>query len=331
MGKQRNSNAAAWLSNQKNKPSVDTDPLLLDQSKQDTKLNYKVLSDTLVILDDEKASAYIELPVFKGERDIIQSHVQRLFDEMRKGHFNPLLVILSSCEFQGVVYKINGQHTCWAKFYCEGYAPQVREIRYRVETEEDLRQLYATYDRGMGRSDAHLTMVELANNPHLRDIPSNVIKLAISGLKFWNFSSSGDRRRCSPQDVATLSTEKYLNLFLTVCGFIREHIESSRDAKFARRVSVVAALFETFSKVQGASTEFWTPVINGIGLNTKEDPRYQLRAFLLSVKVHTAVSRRERSVSDEELYNHCIPAFNKWRKGDKVKSIRPTHERVRAV
>lgn len=331
MSKQRNSSASAWLANQKNKPSIDTDPLLHYQDKQDTKLNYKVLSDTTVILDEEKAASYIELPVFKGEREINEQNVQRLYDEMCKGTFNPLLVILSSCEFEGVTYKINGQHTCWAKYYCEGYTPQVREIRYRVETEEDLRQLYATYDRNMGRSDAHLTMVELANNPHLRDIPNNIIKLATAGLKFWNFTSSADRRRCSPQDIASLATEKHLNLFLTVCGFIREHIEGNRDAQFARRVAVIAAMFETFNKAATAAIEFWQPVINGINLNSKEDPRYLLRAFLLSVKVNSASSRRERSVTDEELYNHCVPMFNKWRKGEKSKIIRPTQERVRAV
>lgn len=331
MARQRNSAAAAWLSNQKNKPSIDVDPLLLDQNNQDTKLNYKVLSDTVVALDEEKAAAYIELPVFKGERDITDSHVQRLFDEMRKGHFNPLLVILSSCEFQGVVYKINGQHTCWAKYYCDGYTPQVREIRYRVETEEDLRQLYATYDRGMGRSDAHLTMVELANNPHLRDIPNNVIKLATSGIKFWNFESSADRRRCSPQDIASLVTERHLTLFLSVCSFIRDNIEGSRDAQFCRRVAIIAAMFETFSKVAGASSEFWTSVVTGLNLNSKEDPRHQLRAFLLSVKVNSAVNSRSRSVTDEDMYNHCIPAFNKWRKGEKIKALRSTAERVRAV
>lgn len=331
MSKQRNSSAAAWLANQKNKPSVDIDPLILNQESKDTKLNYKVISDTLVILDDEKASSYIELPVFKGEREVTESHVQRLFDEMRKGHFNPLLVVLSSCEFQGVVYKINGQHTCWAKFYCEGYTPQVREIRYRVDSEEDLRQLYATYDRGMGRSDAHLTMVELANNHHLRDVPNNVLKLVTSGMKFWIFSSSSDRRRCSPQDVATLATDKHLNLFMLICSFVREHIESSKDAQFVRRVAVIAAMFETFNKVVGSSNEFWVPVVNGINLGSKEDPRYQLRSFLLSVKVNAASSRRERSVTDDELYNHCIPAFNKWRKNEKIKSLRPTQDRVRAI
>lgn len=331
MSKSRNASASAWLANQKNKPSIDVDPLLLEQQKSDTKLNYKVLSDKLVTLDDEKASTYIELPVFKGERDVTESHVQRLFDEMAKGHFNPLLVILSSCEFQGVTYKINGQHTCWAKFYCDGYEPQVREIRYRVDTEEDLRQLYATYDRGMGRSDAHLTMVELANNPHLRDVPNNTIKLVTSGLKFWIFPAARDRRRCSPQDVASLAVDKHLSLFMTICGFVRDNIESIKDAQFMRRVSIIAAMFETFSKVAGPSTEFWTAVVNGINLNSKEDPRYQLRAFLLSVKINTSSSHGVRSVSDDELYNHCVPAFNKWRKGERIKAIRPTQDRVRAI
>ena len=328
----RNSNASSWLSNQKNKPSIAIDPLLLDQNKQETKLNYTVLSDSLVTLDEEKASSYIELPVFKAERDVTDSNVQKLYDEMMKGRFNPLLVILSSCEFQGVVYKINGQHTCWAKYYCgEDYCPKVREIRYRVETEEDLRQLYATYDRNMPRSDAHLTMVELANNHHLRDVPNNVIKLVTSGLKFWNFPVQADRRRCSPQDLASLATEKHLKLFLAICSFVRDNIESNKDAQFARRVAVIAALFETFSKAVSPATEFWTPVVNGINLDSKEDARYQLRSFLLSVKLNSASSRRERSVTDEEMYNHCIPAFNKWRRGEKVKNIRATQDRVKAI
>lgn len=329
MAKQKNASAAAWLESRADRPKITVDALV-DLPGID-KLDLKVLSDETVVLNSEKAAAYIELPVFSGERPVTDSHVQFLYDEMMKGNFNPLLVILSSCEFAGVVYKINGQHTCWAKFYAEGYEPKVREIRYKVQTAEQLRLLYATYDRNKARTDNHITMIELANDPHIKSIPVRIMNLLASAIRFWMFESTRDRGRCRPQDLASLIKNKYLTLCLSVSNFMTANVNSTSEMGFIRRRAVVAAMLETFNKIPTKAHEFWKPVCDGIGLDSKTDPRWQLREFLKHAVIHSSSARGTRSVSEDEMYNHCIPAFNKWRKGEQVKCLRATNERVRAI
>jgi hypothetical protein len=324
-----NSSAAAWLSNQEGRPHIDENPLHLQPIVD--KLQFEVISDKQIKLTDEVAAAYIELPIFRGERSIRDSHVQRLRDAMHDGTFNPLLVILSTCELHGVTYKINGQHTCWAKYYCSDYTPMVREVKYRVKDEDQLRQLYATYDRNMARSDQHITLIELANNDALKDIPVNIIKFLAPCLRFWLYQSSDDRRRCTPENLSSLIAGKYLQLFILVGHFYREYVAMGKETAFFRRIAVGAAVFETFNKVPTLAPQFWKPVIDGIGLDTKFDARWQLRAFLQTTVINSASGKNKRSTSDETMYNHCIPAFNKWRKNEEVRAIRPTTTRVRAI
>jgi hypothetical protein len=295
-------------------------------------LEYKVIKDKRVILDDEKAAAYIELPVFRGERLLVDANVQTLFDAIKNGTFNPLLVILSSCEFEGTVYKINGQHTCWAKYYCPGYEPEVREIAYKVATEEQLKHLYASYDRGMARSNHHLTMVELSNVKAIQDIPISIVKFMAGALKFWLYKTIQDRRRVSPADVAGLIAGKHLQLFRTVCGFFQHAIANDKSAaSFMRKHAIGSAMLETFSKVPTVAPEFWRPVCDGIGLDSKIDARWQLRDFLQKIVINGSSSKTVRVVSDETVYNHCVPAFNKWRRQDEVRKLMPSADRVRAI
>lgn len=324
----KTSSATAWLRNRQDRPCISTDPLAHDAKG---KLEYEVLSDKQIVLNMERAAAYIELPIFRGEREVKESHVQRLYDEMAHGRFNPALVTMATAELHGTVYKLNGQHTAWAKAYCEDYEPTVREIRFKVKDEEQLRQLYSTFDRHFGRTDAHITSIEMANDPVFKNYPVRVLTFVSRGLRFWLWPATNDRSRSRPQDLAQAMTVKYQHLCKTMCDFAHEHIENAKEARFVRRIAVCAAMLETFNKVPTIAPQFWIPVCTGLGLEAKTDPRHQLRVFLQTARLNTSSSRGVRSVSDEELYNHCVPAFNKWRRGEPVTSLRPTRERIRAI
>lgn len=96
------------------------------------KLAAEVISEKKVTLNRAKALEYIDLPVFPGERQVVEGHVQFLHDEMRKGTFNERLVILSTGLMSSVTYKVNGQHTCWAMLFMPpSYSLQVTEL-YRI-------------------------------------------------------------------------------------------------------------------------------------------------------------------------------------------------------
>lgn len=292
------------------------------------KLEMEVVHDRAVILDHALAEKYISLPIFKGEREVVETHVERLFDAMTNGTFNERNVNLAMCEFNGELYKINGQHTCWAvMFMPKDFSIRVRETRYRVETVEQLRMLYATYDRAMPRSDGHLVKVHLVDTPEMEGIPASIISRLTPGLRLWLWENEKERGLYQPDQIASLVRNEYAELYRAVAFYFKEHQEPCM-----KRASVFAALFETFSKVPSKAPEFWDAVATGLGLTRKADPRWKLRDYLLSTSVRaTTVTSDKRVVDAETQYRICINAWNKWRKGEDITgSLRPTQSRVKA-
>lgn len=300
------------------------------------KLKYEVLSDKTVKFGSEMAAAYIDLPIFPGEREVGDAHVQFLYDEMRKGTFNPLLVICSTAVLNGVTFKINGQHFSWAILYmCEkkkDFSFDVREIRYKVTSEEQLKLLYATYDRLKARTDAHISRVFLVGTQAAEGIWNRVVNQAVGGFKFWHVEADPDRRRISPEQLAAVIQREFAELFRTVAMYVQDHQSDSLTI----RQATLAAMFATFQKVPTKAPEFWTPVLDGLNITAKTDPRYALREALLKVATKptrkTGEGKEKRLMSNEDIYRICISAFNKWRKNETVQvALRATKERVKPI
>lgn len=288
-------------------------------------LKYDVLSDKTVTLDRHKASEYIDLPIFPGERNVVETHVQRLYDEMRRGMFNPLLVILSTAVLEGIKYKVNGQHTAWAVAYMpESFSMQVREIQYRVKSMEQLKLLYSTYDRLRPRSDAHATQVHLAGTDAAKDLWTSMLNKYCAAFRFWYVESEKQRSRLSPEQAAGIIQKDYHELFNQVGQFVQAFCPSD----IARRMPVIAAMFPTFQAVPTKAAEFWKPVLDGLELTNKTDPRYQLREFL--VKQHNRNQSGKRLYTAEDCFRIALLCWQKWRKGQTMQTApRPVGERPR--
>lgn len=298
------------------------------------KLRAEVLSDRRIKYTHNKAVEYCELPIFAGEREVGDRHVQFLYDEMRKDTFNWLLVILASAIFEDITYKINGQHTSWALLNMpESYVPEVREVKFRVDSRDQLKLLYSTFDRLKARSDGHISKVLLADTPAAEGVYTSILSALAQGLKFWYIDSEAERRRTTPEQVMALATRDYAPLFRAVGLFAQEHIST---CKWVTRIPVVAAMFATFHKSAKIAPEFWKPVLDGLGLTSQTDARWKLRTLLQEmagvghVRGSSRKARRDRiGIDAESVYRICVSSWNKWRKGEEVKVLIPTGSRVR--
>ncbi len=279
------------------------------------KLKYEVLSDKTVTLDHAKAAEYIDLPIFQGERNVTEVWVQRLYDELRRGMFNPLLVILSTAILDGVRYKINGQHTAWATAYMPpSFSMQVREIHYKVQTAEQIKLLYATYDRLRPRTDAHATQVHLAGTKAAEGLWASALNKYCAAFRLWHIESDKQRSRFSPEQAAGVIQKEFGELFNRVGNFV----QSFHPSDIARRMPVVAAMFATFNVVPTKAAEFWKPVLDGIDLSSKSDPRWQLREWLM--KSHMRTAGGKRPYTSEDCLRICLMCWQKWRKGQHMQA-----------
>lgn len=305
-------------------PSIDTSTELAEGEA----VKYKILKDEVVQLTHTLCTELLEMATFKGERDVIDSHVQYLYDEWKQGRFIWDHVIIATCTLDGTEYRINGQHTAWARLNMPASTTaRVRIIRYQVSDEDNLRRLYAVFDRNKGRTAGHIIKSLLAGRSEIEGIFDSFINRLSGGLRFWLFEKQEDYRRQGPNQMAALIQGEYNHLFQQVGLFWQRN----QTHTHMRRQSVFAALFATFDKAPTKAHEFWQPVYDGLGLDSKNDPRYVLRELLTNVRVD-AVSKGHRALSQEDLYRICISAWNKWRKDERVaQTFRTTDRRYKPV
>lgn len=301
------------------RPRITVRPVLVNNSE----LKYIIINDTVVNFTKKRALEILELDTFKGERAVNEPHVQALYEAYRAGRFMWEHVIIGLCDLNGRLYRINGQHTCWMRLNVEDESIKVRQITYRVQNEKDLHDLYCTFDQGKSRSLSHVSRVLLESVVSSEIWPS-ALNTFSGGLKFWVFDEDREYRRIRPQDMTTLIQNTYRDLFHKVGLFIQEHWDTD---KACRRISVAGAMFATFDTAPQKAVEFWSPVFSGLNLESKTDPRYQLRRYLAE---HGHGSGAKSAVTQEDAYRVCISAWNKWRSGDQVvQGLRPTEKRLK--
>ncbi len=319
----------------KREPKIHVNKELPDLANLTPPKVHIVSDNHTLLLDHDKAYEYCDLPIFKGERNISEAHVQTLYDKMRRKLFNWRLVILSSAIYKGVRYKINGQHTCWAfvnlspeevrKLYGDVH---VRELIYRVDSHADMKSVYGMYDGHLSRTDQHLTKLQLVGEAVISGVSMSLVGPLVGGMKFWLFEKKHERQRYGPEENAALVAKHNVTL-RHVAEMLKENTD---NIKILKRQAVVAAMFSTFDKVPTIAKGFWQPVADGLSLDSKNDPRYRLRALLQETVVGAAGRSNLRPMSTEDMYRVSISAWNKWRKDDvAMTTIRATKARTKPV
>ena len=209
-------------------------------------------------------------------------------------------------------------------------AGQVGVMTYEADTMEAMRELYSSIDRGAPRTKGNILNSYLTDTEQFQDAAPTLVRLLGEGLSLWLWESGHERNRHDADEVAWLMQHTHKTLVSTVLTFA---LQEPRLVTYQpmRRASVVAAMFETFTKVYQDSEAFWTAVRTGVGFESGDDPRLRLRNYLQETKVSgTDVRVRSKNVDRESMYRVCVLAFNKFRKAEPCKVLMPTKERQRA-
>ena len=77
----------------------------------------------------------------------------------------------------------------------------------------------------------------------------------------------------------------------------------------------------TFNKVVSKSVEFWTPIYDGLNLDSKNDPRYRLKEYLERTVSQCRTGRHDIGTlvkTQEDIYRACIACWNHWRRGEEL-------------
>jgi hypothetical protein len=263
------------------------------------------------------AERIIDLEEFKGDRILKQKHVDYLIQSMLRGTFHPEWVNIVTCECEDKIYRMNGQHTAWARLDMpKDYECDVTLLEYEAETMEDMRILYASIDRSSPRTRANVIKAYLAGTDEFNGLKSHTIQLMPQGFSQWFWKTPTERHKHDGDDVAYLLKTDHYDLAMKVCAFLDKNAVGL-DQKHIRRAPVVAAMFATFNKAPQIAVEFWKPVADGLGIETKSDPRLKLRNELQRSAVDYAGGARseKKRVSQEYMFRQCVAAWNAYRDG----------------
>ena len=280
------------------------------------------------------AKEYLEMNAVEWERNLRNPHVEFIIGEMRRGTFRAELASLASaqCNEDRKRYRINGQHTCWAVTEIpEKELPEmsIMTLDYQVKTVQDMRILYAAFDRGAPRTRQNILASYLFGLPQFTGISRNIVTGVITGMGLWLYESVEERRRHPPDELAFLAQRDHADLVNRVMAFC-EKDPSVKNIDWMRRAGVYAAMLATFSAVHQPSVDFWTPIKTGTGFTDEDDARLRLRTTLMTSTLNSKAKATGHKTDSEELYRMCITAWNTWRAGGTVKCLRPGHKRKAA-
>lgn len=311
--------------------------------EDDDVLDLTSLGKSLVLEDDRKvdftrklAEDILQLPQVPYERGLVNNHVSYLIGCMKNKTFRPELVRLASCvcdeaahgQPKETKFRMNGQHTCWSLLEMpENYEfpGKVNVARYRAKTAEDMRILYSTLDRAKPRSKGDVVIAKLADTPQFKGLKHSVIKLISEGYGFFKYPNQNERQKVGGDGVAHLMQSSDAALVNVVCSYMTTF--SVLSVSWMKRAPVIGAIFATFEKSAKEAIRFWDGVREVVGMTEKNDPRLRLHNALMVCRIRAGgAGRPERgqikSVSSEQVFHWCINAWNAWRRGDQLISLK---------
>jgi hypothetical protein len=292
-------------------------------------LEFTTLSSELVVFNRARAVEYLQLPTFEGERNIKPYDVREILMEIRAGRFNFSATQIVAAVFDGVLYKINGQHTCLAIAYMpEPYQATIRYTVHCVKDKDNMTRLYSTYDRG-SRTKSHVFQVELINKDYAHGFSRKTLGLLRSGFSFWHYTTEQHQHNNVGQTVGLIDSN-YQELFRRVGEFVQT---IPRKLSKIRRMAVVAAMFGSFEADPASASHFWQAVVDVLHMTSQNDARYKLRELLdqyttATYRVGVNANTQRKIVSDEHIYRICQAAWNKWCNNEQVLTLRVSMTRL---
>jgi hypothetical protein len=292
----------------------------------------KIISRETKELTKKLATELLEMREFSGERALNDDHVIFLTRQMESGNFRWEQTQIITCTLDGVVYRMNGQHTSWSRLNMpDNYRAPVYFIRYQAKSDHDMRQLYASIDRGKARTQSNVVISYLSGRCEFSQFNKKILRMLAQGLAFWHWEDQTIRGIHTGDDRAYLMLKDHYQVTTKVGNFINGY--KTGDIKHIFRAAVVGAMYSTFDKAPEKSIEFWNSVITGENLS-KDDPRMVLRNKLMTASIGSQTintGHKQDMTSSEEMMRWCVYAWNAYRDDKAISSLKTQLDKPRSA
>jgi len=253
---------------------------------------FPVLSCEAISLTQPKAKALLELNTYEAQRKLKARNLRDLEAAISEGRWRSTDISIAVFP-SGREVIVNGQHTLTACINTTRHI-FVLVLRYAVQDEHELSELYRTFDLGRGaRSISDAVKAELkANKLKWPLLIASLITSAAACIETNNFRHNLGKARQS----ALVCKYKEQG------GFIVTLYEENRDGfRHLRRAPVVTAIVRSYMISPDTAWTFWSNVRDGI--NGKSCPSQTLRRYLMD---------QPETWDRQALYNKCVEHYNEF-------------------
>jgi hypothetical protein len=274
---------------------------------------FKLVSSETLPLTRELAAEFAKLPPSPTERELQSVRLRDLREKIDGGLAVPFN--WASAELDGVMFRINGQHTGKLLNEANGTFPEgvtVHRDHYKCETEEGLIMLFRQHDpRGSGRSPADVAGTYQGFEADLHEVPKDLGKMAIEGIAWFLKEIEGVAPRKGDDRYAYFHDEQYHEFLRWVTGIF------SVKTPEMRRQTVLSAMWGTYSANEEEGRAFWDEVARGGDPANDEAPSSKLDTWLKAIKAKDE-KQIPHKLKTGAVYQGCIYAWNAFRRGEET-------------
>lgn len=290
------------------------------------KIGWKHVSSQTVVLGGEEVKAFAAkhwgLPKSPSERDL---NVPRK-KELQTRIANELATTFNwaTVEYEGVRYRMNGQHSSAAILESNGTLPDrlvFHVDEYVAYSKEGMAKLFQQFDaRWSSRSKTDVSGAYQGLEKDIADCNRVYLRTAIDGVAFYRKSIQGlplisrSGNPISGDTLYNLFFEEDLHPFLKWYDSL-----ISRKTPEMKSPAIAGAMYATFCKSETGAREFWHKV--ALGNLDVENGHASANLLAEDLQNNQGLSDKSKKLKPAFLYAKSILAWNAFRTGTKVKAL----------
>ena len=273
---------------------------------------FTLLKSELLSVTSELAQRVAQMPGSATERPLDDKRIDYLKGEVMAGQATVFhwAIAVRPDESER---RINGQHSSHVLSKLDGDMPEglmVNLSRYKVDDERDEILLFRKFDpkyslRSKGDIAGAYQMMEV----DLREVPRAAAKTAAEGIA-WYLNRKVGVPVPKGDEVYDLFHQAEYGPFIVWMGNVL-----TMKTPELKKAPVVGAIFATWEKDPEAAREFWHAVSRGGEEFSDKAPTTTLDRWLQETKTP---KRRKSPITDTQLYQGCVFAWNAQRNGKTV-------------
>lgn len=277
--------------------------------------SYEKTSDKLIKLSPSLVEKFFNMDAFPRDRDLQKNRVNYHRRNLENGEFTGATWASIYVADLDKTFRGNGKHTSfvlneWLEKGEDLPDCNIRVEEYTCPTLKDAAGLFQTFDpKASVRNKADVLRTYSSTTKATEGMPSRVLSVLTTGIAFSEHEKVYRKIPTVDQAMGMLSKTKFNNWFRDL--IMADGKRGLKEKKHLIRMSVVAAMYQTYKIDPETAGEFWEKIRDKGGDDKANSPPRKLYDWLIKSKVGGREGKGR--VSEREVYISCLQGWNAYK------------------